>query len=156
MVIPTPDYVRFATHYGFRPDFCHPADPESKGIVEHLVGYAKRDVPVPNGTDGEVDLVESRSAAWCDDVNAAVHAEICAVPVERLQVERPLLRCCRRCGHGSGGSRCAPSIGCRRCGWRRCVTRCRRCWSAAGSRPSQFDGQVHIYDGDGQLVAEDP
>ena len=56
VVIPTPDYVRFATHYGFSPDFCHPADPESKGVVEHLVGYAKRDIPVP---DSDADL-----AAW--------------------------------------------------------------------------------------------
>jgi transposase len=31
LVIPTPAYVRFATHYGFRPDFCEGADPESKG-----------------------------------------------------------------------------------------------------------------------------
>jgi transposase len=46
VVIPTPDYVRFATHYGFRPDFCHAHDPESKGIVEHLVGYAKTDIPM--------------------------------------------------------------------------------------------------------------
>jgi Integrase core domain len=23
VVVPTPDYVRFATHYSFRPDFCH-------------------------------------------------------------------------------------------------------------------------------------
>jgi transposase len=44
VVVPTPDYVRFATHYRFRPDFCHAADPESKGMVEHLVGYAKRDL----------------------------------------------------------------------------------------------------------------
>jgi transposase len=36
VVIPTPDYVRFATHYRFSPDFCHPHDPESKGIVENL------------------------------------------------------------------------------------------------------------------------
>ena len=54
VVIPTPDYVRFATHYGFRPDFCHTADPESKGIVEHLVGYAKRDIPIPAG-DGIIN-----------------------------------------------------------------------------------------------------
>ena len=27
MMVPTPDYVRFATHYGFSPDFCHAADP---------------------------------------------------------------------------------------------------------------------------------
>jgi len=24
VVVPSPDYVRFATHYRFRPDFCHP------------------------------------------------------------------------------------------------------------------------------------
>ena len=42
LVIPTPDYVRFVTHYGTRPDFCQGADPESKGIVENLVGYVKR------------------------------------------------------------------------------------------------------------------
>jgi transposase len=47
VVVPTADYVRFATHYGFRPDFCQGHDPESKGIVEHLVGYAKRDLVVP-------------------------------------------------------------------------------------------------------------
>ena len=41
VVVPTPDYVRFATHYRFRPDFCEGGDPESKGIVENLVGYAK-------------------------------------------------------------------------------------------------------------------
>ena len=33
VVIPTAEYVRLATHYRFRPDFCHAADPESKGII---------------------------------------------------------------------------------------------------------------------------
>jgi transposase len=47
VVVPTPDYVRFATHYGFRPDFCNGADPQSKGMVENLVGYAKKDLMVP-------------------------------------------------------------------------------------------------------------
>jgi hypothetical protein len=47
LVVPTADYVRFATHYGFRPDFCHANEPESKGIVENLVGYAKRDLMIP-------------------------------------------------------------------------------------------------------------
>ena len=47
VVVPSPDYVRFATHYRFRPDFCHAQDPESKGLVESLVGYAKDDLLVP-------------------------------------------------------------------------------------------------------------
>jgi transposase len=37
VVVLAPEYVRFASHYGFRPDVCEAADPESKGIVEHLV-----------------------------------------------------------------------------------------------------------------------
>lgn len=91
VVIPTPDYVRFATHYGFSPDFCHPADPASKGIVENLVGYAKRDVPTP---DPDADLVAWNEAAveWCAERNGVEHSEICAVPDDRLAVEVDLLR----------------------------------------------------------------
>ena len=92
VVVPTADYVRFATHYGFRPDFCHARDPESKGIVENLVGYAKRDliVPVePSVTD--LAAANQAAAAWCDEVNAVLHSEICAVPAERLEQEGPLL-----------------------------------------------------------------
>jgi len=39
VVVLTPDYVSFAAHYGFAPDFCNAADPASKGIVENPVGY---------------------------------------------------------------------------------------------------------------------
>jgi hypothetical protein len=42
VVVPTPGYVRVASHYRFRPDFCEAADPESKGIVENLVGCSCR------------------------------------------------------------------------------------------------------------------
>jgi transposase len=95
-VVPTGEYVRFAAHHGFRPDFCEAADPESKGIVENLVGYAKTDLMIPGvGESGEpfTDLGAANvaAAAWCVEVNAAVHAEICAVPAERLVTERELL-----------------------------------------------------------------
>jgi transposase len=40
VVVPHPEYVAFAAHFGFVPDFCEAADPESKGMVEHLAGYA--------------------------------------------------------------------------------------------------------------------
>lgn len=93
VVIPTPDYVRFATHYAFRPDFCEGADPESKGIVEHLVGYAKSDLVVPQGLSA-VDLPGANEAArvWCAEVNGLTHTEIVAVPAERLLAEREVLR----------------------------------------------------------------
>jgi len=92
-VIPTGDYVRFALHYRFRPDFCEAADPESKGIVENLVGYAKSDLLTPLLLEDNLDLGEGNdaAAAWCQEVNAAMHADIAAVPQERLAQERLLL-----------------------------------------------------------------
>ena len=92
VVVPTPAYVRFASHYGFRPDFCQGYDPESKGIVEHLVGYAKLDLVVPRELCADDLAVANEAArAWCDEVNSERHSEICAVPAERLEAERPLL-----------------------------------------------------------------
>jgi transposase len=92
-VIPTGDYVRFALHYRFRPDFCEAADPESKGIVENLVGYAKSDLLTPLLLEDNLNLAKNNEAAkaWCGEVNAAMHSDIAAVPQERLAQERPLL-----------------------------------------------------------------
>jgi transposase len=96
VVVPAPDYVRFATHYRFRPDFCHGADPESKGIVENLVGYAKDDLLVPLELDEDpwaegIAGLNARAQAWCGEVNSDRHSEICAIPAERLTSERELL-----------------------------------------------------------------
>jgi transposase len=91
VVVPTAEYVRFAGHYGFRPDFCEAADPESKGIVENLVGYAKADLMIAQAPFGGLAAANAAAAAWCTEVNAAVHSEICAVPAERLVTERELL-----------------------------------------------------------------
>jgi len=95
VVVPHPDYVRFATHYGFRPDYCEAADPESKGVVEALVGYTQRDLVVPALAAGAwADLATANAAAraWDSEVNGRVHSEIAAVPAERLATERDLLR----------------------------------------------------------------
>ena len=91
VVVPSPDYVRFAAHYGFRPDFCEASDPESKGIVENLVGYAKADLMIPLEPFTGLAAANAAAAGWCAEVNAAVHSEICAVPTERLARERELL-----------------------------------------------------------------
>jgi len=95
LVIPTPAYVRFATHYRFRPDFCQARDPASKGIVENLVGYAKTDLMIPLGVLGgpvDLDVANTAAAKWCREVNASSHSEIAAIPTERLLAsERVLL-----------------------------------------------------------------
>jgi transposase len=99
VVVPTPEYVRLASHYGFAPDFCHANDPQSKGIVENLCGYAQRDLAVPlltqaaiDGTGVDLRAANAAARAWCAEVNAAEHSEVCAVPDERLIVEREVLQ----------------------------------------------------------------
>ena len=99
VVIPAAEYVRLAGHYGFAPDFCHANDPQSKGIVENLCGYAQRDLAVPLLTDAEVTgrpvdlrIANTAATAWCAEVNATMHSEIQAVPDQRLIVERELLQ----------------------------------------------------------------
>ena len=37
-------------------------------------------------------LANTAAAAWCAEVNAAVHSEICAIPDERLRAEREVLQ----------------------------------------------------------------
>jgi len=92
LVVPHPDYVRFAAHYGFRPDFCEPDDPESKGMVESLVGYAKRDLVVGLGPFGDIGEANEAAPGWCEEVNGRLHSETQAVPADRLEQERELLR----------------------------------------------------------------
>jgi transposase len=143
VVVPTGEYVRFAGHYGFRPDFCEAADPESKGIVERLVGYAKTDLMIPQAPFGDLAAANTAAAAWCTEVNAAVHSEICAVPAERLVTERELLAP-------------LPSL---RAGIGRLVTRkvdrlsCVRFGSARYSVPVRLIGeQVGLRTDDGRLL----
>jgi len=68
-------------------------------MVENLVGYAKADLVVPLQLNAApvapaaVDLTAANTAAkaWCAEVNAVVHSEICAIPADRLETERGLL-----------------------------------------------------------------
>jgi hypothetical protein len=91
LVVPHPDYVRFAAHYRFRPDFCEAGDPESKGVVENLCGYAVRDLAVLLDDD-DVDAANRQARLWCLEVNAAEHSETRALPAVRLEEERKVLR----------------------------------------------------------------
>ena len=91
VVVPAPGYVAFARHYGFRPDFCEAADPESKGVVENLVGYAQRDLVIGCGPT-DVGAANAAASVWCAEVNGRLHSEIGAIPDERLATERTLLR----------------------------------------------------------------
>ena len=64
--------------------------------MENLVNYAKHDLMVPLGAVGQrltdLQAANTAAAAWCEQVNAARHSEIAAVPAQRLaQTEAALL-----------------------------------------------------------------
>jgi transposase len=147
-VVPAPEYVRFAAHYGFRPDWCEAADPQSKGIVENLVGYAKRDLMVPQAPFGGIPAANEAAAGWCAEVNAAVHSEIQAVPAERLAAERELLGALpslRPAIGGPGAVRKVDRLSCVRFG------------SARYSVPMRLIGQqVAVAESGGRLLVTDP
>jgi transposase/phage tail protein X len=143
VVVPAPEYLRFAAHYGFRPDFCEANDPQSKGIVENLVGYAKSDLMVPQAPFGDLAAANAAAAAWCAEVNGVTHSEICAVPAERLVIERELLAPLPslRASTGRQVLRKVDRLSCIRFG------------SARYSVPVQLIGtQVGVRAGDGRLL----
>ena len=144
VVVPAPEYVRFAGHYGFRPDFCEAADPESKGIVENLVGYAKADLMVAQAPFGDLAAANAAARSWCAEVNGAVHSEICAVPAERMLTERELLGPLPslRASIGKMTTRKVDRLSCVRFG------------SARYSVPTRLIGtEVRLRTGDGRLLA---
>ena len=61
-------------------------------MVENLVGYAKSDLMVPQLPFYDLWTANDAAEAWCAEVNAVRHSEICAVPAQRLHRERELLR----------------------------------------------------------------
>jgi transposase len=147
VVVAAPAYVRFASHYRFRPDFCEAADPESKGIVENLVGYAKRDLLVPQAPFTDLTAANDAARAWCAEVNAVVHSEIAAIPTQRLAQEVELLAVLPslRLRVGTVTSRKVDRLSCVRFG------------SARYSVPTRLIGtRVELAARDGRLVVSDP
>ena len=92
VVVPTADYVRFATHYGFRPDFCKVRIRSRRGWWRTWSAMPRRDLMVPQLPFYDLWTANDAAEAWCAEVNAAIHSEICAVPSQRLATERELLR----------------------------------------------------------------
>jgi transposase len=62
--------------YGTRPDFCEGADPESKGIVEALVGYVKSDLMIPEELSvADLKGANTKGVLWCNEANAQLHSD---------------------------------------------------------------------------------
>ena len=71
----------------FKPVFCRPADPESKGKVENCVKYVKQNF-LTNRTYTDLETLQEQAEAWLKRTgNAMVHATTCRVPFEEWCLE---------------------------------------------------------------------
>ena len=71
--------------------FCEPADPQAKGVVERLQGYAETNFEPGRRFANELDF-QDQLDAWFAKVNARIHKTLRARPAERLEVERGAMR----------------------------------------------------------------
>jgi hypothetical protein len=120
----------------------------ANAIVENLVGYAKRDLIVPQAPFTGMAAANEAARQWCAEVNGVTHSEICAVPAERLDAERELL---------TALPSLRPAIG--RPGVTRKVDRlsCVRFGSARYSVPTRLIGRhVAVAESGGRLLVTDP
>jgi transposase len=66
--------------------FCAPADPQAKGVVERLQGYAETNFEPGRVFANELDF-QDQLDAWFAKVNARTHKTLRARPVDRLPEE---------------------------------------------------------------------
>jgi transposase len=66
--------------------FCEPSDPQAKGAVERLQGYAESNFEPGRRFANELDF-QDQLDAWCTKVNARMHRTLRARPVDRLAEE---------------------------------------------------------------------
>ena len=70
--------------------FCEPADPQAKGAVERLQGYAETNFEPGRRFANELDFQDQLNA-WFAKVNARMHKTLRARPIDRLAHELALM-----------------------------------------------------------------
>ena len=70
--------------------FCEPADPQAKGAVERLQGYAETNFEPGRVFANELDF-QDQLDGWFTKVNARTHKTLRARPVERLAEEHQVM-----------------------------------------------------------------
>jgi len=84
-----PKFLSFSCQMGFYPRVCLPYSPTSKGKVENLIGYVRKNFWVRYASSCE-DLWELNEAAdrWLEKVNGRVHGRTGRAPFDLLYEER--------------------------------------------------------------------
>jgi transposase len=83
---PTEAYAGFCGQLRVDWHFCAPADPQAKGVVERLQGYAETNFEPGRLFANELDF-QDQLDAWFARVNARTHKTLRARPIDRLREE---------------------------------------------------------------------
>jgi transposase len=83
---PTEAFASFCGQLKVGWHFCEPADPQAKGVVERLQGYAETNFEPGRVFANELDF-QDQLDAWSLKVNARTHKTLRARPVDRLAAE---------------------------------------------------------------------
>ena len=89
---PTDGFAAYLGQLAVGWHFCEPRDPEAKGVVERLQGFAETSFEPGRAFVGELDFQDQLERWFRDRANARVHRTTRAVPAERLAEERRSLR----------------------------------------------------------------
>ena len=88
----TAEMESFRKSAGFTPVFCHAADPQSKGKVENVVGYVKRNF-IKGRRFTTVSALNEQALQWLERTgNGKRHATTRLVPSEEFEKERTYLK----------------------------------------------------------------
>lgn len=84
-----PQFLDFASYYGFVPHACHPYRPETKGKIERTIRFVRQSFWPGLPWEAILSLAElnAKARAWLEEVNHRVHSTTREVPCERLRRE---------------------------------------------------------------------
>lgn len=90
-VLLTREFSTYCGQMDFKPIFCRKSDPESKGKVENVVGYVKKNFLKGRIYEGEDKLNESVIAWLSRTANAKVHSGTRKIPMLEWETEQKYL-----------------------------------------------------------------
>ncbi len=88
----TKDFKEYVMDRGYQLYFCRKNDPESKGKIENVIGYIKKNF-LYGRLYHDLDILQRQAQAWLGRTgNAMVHGTTGKVPMEEWRLERAHLR----------------------------------------------------------------
>ena len=80
-------FMDFAHHYGFYPKLCRPYRPQTKGKVENLVRYVKKNFLTIQDTN-DFAVLNQNGKVWLKKINNKVHSTTGKIPFLNLAKEK--------------------------------------------------------------------